>query len=55
MYTSTFTNLYYGTYALEADQKPKTAMKLVTLLPAEKVLGIHCIGESCDSRVTVEC
>lgn len=46
VYTSTFTNLYYGTFAMEADQKPKTAMKLVTLLPSEKVLGVHSIGES---------
>ena len=44
-YTSTFTNLYYGTYNVEADLKPKTAMKLVTLLPTEKVLGIHSIGK----------
>ena len=45
VYTSTFTNLYYGTFAMEPDQKPKTAMKLVTLLPTEKVLGVHSIGK----------
>lgn len=45
VYTSTFTNLYYGTFAMEPEQKPKTAMKLVTLLPTEKVLGVHSIGK----------
>jgi hypothetical protein len=30
---------------MEPDDKPKTAMKLVTLLPSEKVVGMHCIGE----------
>ena len=44
VYTSTFTNLWYGTWDLEPEQKPKTAMKLVTLLPQEKVVGIHMIG-----------
>lgn len=44
-YTSTFTNLWYGPWQIEPDDKPKTAMKLVTLLPSEKVVGMHCIGE----------
>ena len=48
VYTSTFTNLWYGTYDLEPDDKPKTAMKLVTLLPTEKVIGLHCIGMGSD-------
>lgn len=45
-YTTTFVNLWYGSWTIEPDQKPKTAMKLVTLLPDEKVLGIHMIGKN---------
>jgi glutathione reductase (NADPH) len=45
IYTSTFTNLWYGPWQMEPDDKPKTAMKLVTLLPSERVVGLHCIGE----------
>ena len=34
----------YGPWQIEPDAKPKTAMKLVTLLPNEKIIGIHIIG-----------
>jgi glutathione reductase (NADPH) len=44
-YKSTFTNLWYGPWAMEPDDKPKTVMKLVVTLPEEKVVGIHVIGE----------
>jgi len=47
-YTSTFTNLWYGTYQIEADAKPKTAMKLVCKLPEETVVGVHSIGLGSD-------
>lgn len=47
-YTSTFTNLWYGTYQIEPDAKPKTAMKLVCTLPDEKVVGVHSIGLGSD-------
>ena len=50
-YTSTFTNLFYGTYQIEPDDKPKTAMKLVTLLPDEKVVGLHVIGMGADEML----
>ena len=46
VYTSTFTNLWYGPWKMEPNDKPKTAMKLVCLLPDEKVIGIHSIGTS---------
>ena len=45
IYTSTFTNLWYGPWEMEPDDKPKTAMKLVCLLPSERVVGLHCIGK----------
>ena len=44
VYTSGFANLWYGPFDLTADEKPKTNMKLVTLLPEERVIGIHMIG-----------
>jgi glutathione reductase (NADPH) len=51
VFTSTFTNLWYGPWQMEPDDKPKTAMKLVTLLPDEKILGIHMIGMGCDEAL----
>jgi len=50
-YTSTFTNLWYGPYAMEPEIKPKTAMKLVCLLPEEKVVGLHVIGMGADEML----
>jgi len=50
-YTTTFTNLYYGVFDIPADEKPKTVMKVVTLLPTEKVLGIHMMGMGCDEAL----
>eukprot|EP01035_Chromulina_nebulosa_P018963 gene18963-24773_t len=47
-YTSTFVNLYYGPMAIDPSDKPKTFMKLVTLLPTEKVIGVHIVGMSAD-------
>ena len=38
----------YGPWKIDPDEKPKTAMKLVCLLPSEKVIGIHMIGMSSD-------
>jgi pyruvate/2-oxoglutarate dehydrogenase complex dihydrolipoamide dehydrogenase (E3) component len=37
VYKSKFTNLRYGPWKVDADKKPKTAMKLVCLGPEEKV------------------
>lgn len=43
-YSTTFINMYYGPLEISAENKPKTVMKLVTLLPNEKILGIHMMG-----------
>ena len=43
-YVTRFTNLYYAV----TGRKQLTAMKLVTLLPDERVLGIHAIGLGAD-------
>ena len=42
-----FTNLYYAV----TRQKQQTAMKLVTLLPDERVIGIHVIGLGADELI----
>lgn len=47
IYQSKFTNMYYAM----SENKPKTAMKLVCLLPEEKVVGLHCIGMGCDEML----
>ena len=46
-YVTRFTNLYHSV----TRRKPRTAMKLVTLLPDEKVLGIHAIGLGVDELI----
>ncbi len=46
-YVSRFTNLYHGV----TRRKPRTAMKLVTLLPDERLLGIHSIGLGSDELI----
>ena len=51
IYTSKFTNLWYGPWQMEPDDKPKTAMKLVTQGPDEKVVGIHLIGMGSDEML----
>lgn len=47
VYTSRFTNLYYAL----TPHKPKTAMKLVTMGPQDKVVGIHVIGMGADEMI----
>jgi glutathione reductase (NADPH) len=44
VYTTQFTNMRFGI----TRRKPKTAMKLVCLGPAEKVVGLHTIGAASD-------
>lgn len=46
-YTSQFTDMYHGVTA----QKPKTTMKMVTLLPHEKILGLHLYGIGSDEML----
>lgn len=49
VYTSGFVNLWYATwYEGEAGDKPISKYKLVTLLPEEKVVGLHMIGLGSD-------
>jgi len=47
VYSTKFTNMYYGVLT----RKSKTAMKLVCLLPTEKVIGLHTIGKDSDEML----
>lgn len=47
IYTSTFTPMYYAV----TEAKYKCSMKLVCLLPEEKVIGLHMIGQGCDEML----
>ena len=51
VYRSKFANLYYGTFQVEPDDKPKTAMKLVCAGAEEKVVGLHVIGMGSDEML----
>lgn len=47
VYTRRFTNLHHSLTA----KKPKTSMKLVTVGPEERVVGIHVIGLGADELI----
>lgn len=51
VYRSKFANLYYGPFQVDADDKPKTAMKLVCAGPEELVVGLHVIGNGADEML----
>ena len=47
IYESQFTNMYHAL----TERKSKTYMKLVTLLPDEKIVGIHLMGMAADEII----
>jgi glutathione reductase (NADPH) len=47
IYTSSFVPLYHAM----TQRKVKTHMKMICLLPEEKVVGIHMIGLGCDEML----
>lgn len=51
MYRSKFTNLYYGPWEMDAADKPKTFMKVVTLKGTDEVVGIHVMGLGADEMI----
>ena len=49
VYTSSFVNLWYGPFFNGGvGEKPMSKYKLITLLPDERVVGLHIIGEASD-------
>jgi len=51
VYRSKFSNLYYGPWKVDSDEKPKTAMKLVCAGTNELVVGLHVIGMGADEML----
>ena len=51
VYRSKFSNMYYGPWQVGADDKPKTAMKLVCAGDEELVVGLHVIGMGADEML----
>jgi len=51
IYNSTFTNLYYGQWQIDPNDKPKTYMKLICQGPNELVVGIHILGMGADEML----
>ena len=51
VYRSKFSNLYYGPWQIDSEDKPKTAMKLVCAGSSELVVGLHVIGMGADEML----
>ncbi|KAI3383660.1 hypothetical protein SNEBB_009248 [Seison nebaliae] len=49
VYKSTFAGLYFN--VMKAEHRQQTFMKMVCLLPSEKVLGIHMMGRQVDEMI----
>lgn len=47
IYRSTFVPMYYAM----TENKVKCSMKLICLLPEEKVIGLHMLGQGCDEML----
>ena len=49
IYNSSFVNLWYGPFFNgEIGDKPMSRYKVITLLPNEKIIGVHLIGDASD-------
>lgn len=54
IYTSEFSNLYYGPFLdgdLMSEDKPLTKYKLICYGEEEKIIGLHCIGMASDEII----
>ena len=47
VYQTRFTDMYYAL----TEHKPKTAMKLITVGSAERIVGCHVIGRGADELI----
>ncbi|KIW99818.1 glutathione-disulfide reductase [Rhinocladiella mackenziei CBS 650.93] len=46
-----FSAMYYDVFPPEEKKKEPTEFKLVTILPDEKVVGLHILGKGCDEMM----
>ena len=51
IYRSKFTNLFYGPWQVDVENKPKTAMKLICAGTNESIIGLHVIGMGADEML----
>jgi len=51
VYTSKFSNLFYGIFDVKPEDKPKTFMKVICAGVDEKVVGIHVLGMGADEMM----
>eukprot|EP00386_Alphamonas_edax_P009932 GDKI01032457.1.p1 GENE.GDKI01032457.1~~GDKI01032457.1.p1 ORF type:complete len:507 (+),score=167.52 GDKI01032457.1:41-1561(+) len=51
IYKTSFAQMYYATFDVAAENKPKTSMKLVCVGPEEKIVGLHVIGMGADEMM----
>jgi len=51
VYTSKFSNLFYGIFDVKPEEKPKTLMKVICAGVEEKVVGIHVLGMGADEMM----
>mmetsp|Transcript_13852 Transcript_13852/g.29248 ORF Transcript_13852/g.29248 Transcript_13852/m.29248 type:complete len:507 (+) Transcript_13852:55-1575(+) len=51
VYTSKFSNLFYGIFDMLPEEKPKTLMKVICAGTNEKVVGIHVLGMGADEMM----
>lgn len=51
IYKSKFTNLFYGPWHVDVENKPKTAMKLICAGTNEVIVGLHVIGMGADEML----
>jgi len=47
IHTTSFSNMYYAF----SEKKPKTFIKMITMGPQEKVVGLHVIGIGADEML----
>jgi len=51
VYHTKFSAMYYDVFPPEEKKKEPTEFKLVTLLPDEKIIGLHILGKGCDEMM----
>jgi len=50
-YHTRFSAMYYDVFPPEEKKKEPTEFKLVTILPEEKIVGLHILGKGCDEMM----
>ena len=51
VYRGVFPQMYYAIWGIDRDLKPKTALKMVCVLPDQRVVGLHMLGMGSDEMM----